>query len=395
MKKIMFYCQNLMGMGHLVVSTEIIRSLVKDFKVCLIDGGQIVEGFEIPPSVEVIDLPAVRLEQKKLKIMDDSRSLEEVKEIRKHKLITVFEEFQPDCLVTECFPFSKHQLLFELIPLLDYVQSAGRSTKVVCCLRDIINAKKEAKNEKICRLINQYFHLLLINSDPKFQRLEESFPRVKDLKCEIKYTGYVVQSPPEKLEFNDEDITSLNEEKPMILVSIGGGRKQHKLLDAVVESCSILEKYLPHHIQVFTGPFIPEKKFLQLQNAARDKANISIRKYTPHLLAYMEKADLSISLGGYNTTMNILRTGVRAMILPSIPSRKKLEQLIRVEKLEKLGIVDIIRPHELNPANLTQKIIACLKKEPVAEISNFFDLQGAQKTAALLQQFLERQVVAA
>ena len=45
MKKIMFYCQNLLGMGHLVRSTEIVRSLIKDFKVCLINGGEIVPGF--------------------------------------------------------------------------------------------------------------------------------------------------------------------------------------------------------------------------------------------------------------------------------------------------------------------------------------------------------------
>ncbi len=63
MQKIMFYCQNLLGMGHLVRSTEIIRSLVKDFKVCLINGGQILPGFEIPSTVEVINLPAVRSER--------------------------------------------------------------------------------------------------------------------------------------------------------------------------------------------------------------------------------------------------------------------------------------------------------------------------------------------
>ncbi len=381
-----------MGMGHLVVSTEIIRSLVKDFKVCFIDGGEIVQGFEIPPSVEAIALPAVRSEEKKLKVVDNSQSLEEVKEIRKNKLLNVFEEFQPDCLVTEGFPFSKHKLLFELIPLLEQVQSAGKLTKVVCCLRDIMNPNKEEKEEKICRLINQYFDLLLINSDPKFQRLEESFSRVKDITCKIHYTGYVVQSPPEKIEFNHEDIASLNEETPMILVSIGGGRKDHELLDAIVESSPILEKYLPHKIQVFTGPFMPEEKFLQLKNAATDKANISIRKYTPNLLAYMEKADISISLGGYNTTMNILRTGVRAMILPSSPYSNKIEQVIRAEKLEKLGIVEIIRPHDLNPTNLAQKIITCLKKEPVVETSNSLYLQGAKKTATFLKELLYSKV---
>ena len=37
MKKVMFYCQHTLGIGHLVRSMEIVRSLVKDFQVCFID----------------------------------------------------------------------------------------------------------------------------------------------------------------------------------------------------------------------------------------------------------------------------------------------------------------------------------------------------------------------
>ncbi len=179
MRKIMFYCQNLLGLGHLVRSTEIIRSLVKDFKVCLINGGEIVQGFEIPSAVEVVNLPALRAENGKLKAVDSSQNLEEVKEFRKNKLLTVFEQFKPNCLVTEGYPFSKkNSLAFELVPLLEQVQSAGRLTKVVCSLRDIIMVKEYAdrakEEERRCKFMNQYFDMLLIHSAPKVHRLEES-----------------------------------------------------------------------------------------------------------------------------------------------------------------------------------------------------------------------------
>ena len=65
MKKIMFYCQYLSGIGHLVRSTEIVRSLVKDFQVYFINGGPPIEGFEMPPQVEMITLPALWLEDGK------------------------------------------------------------------------------------------------------------------------------------------------------------------------------------------------------------------------------------------------------------------------------------------------------------------------------------------
>lgn len=396
MKKIMFYCQHLAGMGHLVRSTEIIRSLIEDFEVCFINGGQIVSGFELPPAVEVVSLPTLRMEHTELKVVDSSQNLEEAKESRKNKLLTVFEQFQPDCLVTEIFPFSKHTLAFELIPLLECVQLSGRAT-VVCSLRDIIMTQemtisaRAKRQEKVCNLINQYYDLVLFHADPKLQRLEECFSRAKDLNCEVYYTGFVVQSPPEMAP-TDEDTASLNREEPMIVASVGGGKHGYELLRAIVEASLMLEKSLPHRIHAFTGPFMAEEEFLQLQKAAAGKNNITIRRYTSQLMEYMNKAELSVSMGGYNTVMNILKTGVRSLVFPSPSEDQSTEQRIRSEKLEKLGVLEILRPGDLAPAELAQKIIAYLNKKPAL---NSFDLQGAQKASLRLKELLDSKAIAA
>lgn len=396
MKKIMFYCQNLLGMGHLVRATEIIRSLIKDFQVCLVDGGQIVEGFDIPKEVEVVRLPAIRAEYKQIKVVDSSLSLEELQQLRKQKLLQTFEQFQPDCLMTEGYPFSKKKSLsFELVPLLEKIQSEGRKTKVVCSLRDIIMVKQYSdraqEEEKRYQFMNQYYDMLLIHSDPKIHRLEENFSRAKDLTCSVYYTGYVAQSSPKSPILTAEDLVGLNKQEPMILVSVGGGRLGHDLLDCMIDTASIIQKQLPHHIQIFTGPFMPEEKFSQLQTLAEDLTNITIRRYTSNLLSYMKKASLSISLGGYNTTMNVLRTEVNAMIYPS---NKDSEQIIRAEKLENLGIVKVIRPEDLQSDRLAQKIITCLKQDSLIHTRELLQLEGAQKTAQLLKELLQTQVTA-
>ena len=400
MKKIMFYCQYLAGMGHLVRSNEILRSLVKDFKVCFINGGQIIPGFEIPPSVEVINLPALRMENEKLVVVDDCQDLEEVKQRRTNKLIQVFEQFQPDCLITESFPFGKRSHSFELIPLLNHIKSSGYSTKVACSVRDLLMSKlhqcdRRTKIERsICKVIDNYYDMVIYHSDSKLLRLEESFFRVKDLNCEICYTGYVCQSPSGNSMTNERDISPIGQDKPIILASVGGGRYGYELLNSIVEVSPILALSIPHKIYAFTGHFMPEEDFLKLQESVVDKSNITIKRYTPNLIAYMEKADLSISLGGYNTTMNILKTGVRAMIFPS-QSPQLEEQRIRAEKLEKREIIEVIHPIDLEPNHFAQKILSCLSKEKVKDIPKRFDLDGAQKTAEFLKALLNTEVVAA
>ncbi len=396
MKKILFYCQYHLGMGHLVRSIEILRSLAKDFKVCFVKAGWEVEGFEVPPAVEVVTLPLLLSENRQVKVADSSQDLEEIKQIRQNQLLNVFDKFQPDCLITEGYPFNKHQFEFEAIPLLERVRSIGKRTKVVSSLRDIVMAKhyqnRAEVTEKICQLMNRYFDLLLVHSDPKFQNLEESFSRIKDINKPIIYTGYVAQSPPKNPTITDKDLVSLNLKKPMILVSVGGGQLGHNLLESILQASPFINKSLPHQIVVFTGPFLPKEKFLQLQKAAANQANLTLRKYTANLLAYMEKAELSLNLCGYNTTMNILRTGVNSLILPS---DKDWEQKLRAQKLEKLGLAQILDPDDLSPENLARKIVANIKERSLKKNLHAIELEGAQKTSALLQQFLESQVVAA
>lgn len=387
MKRIMFYCQHILGMGHLVRSMEIVRGLLKDFQVCFINGGEIIKKFPLPSEVEIINLPAIKTDSEfqELQVVDSSYTLAEAQEIRKNSLLEIYDRTQPDLLIIELFPFGRRRFSFELIPLLERIKQDGNKTKVVSSLRDIVVTKQDqARHEaKVCKLINQYFDLLLIHGDPKFQPLEETFSRVKDLNCAVHYTGYVVQPQPEENSLEKID-------RPMILVSVGGGRFGHELLDGVIATAPLLAEKIPHQIQIFTGPFMPEQKFIELQTQATKSKNVKCDRYTPNLLSYMKQADLSISMAGYNTTMNILTTGVRAMIM-AFTGNDDREQRIRAEKLQNLGVVEIIQPEELKPQILAQKIIDYLPKIP-NKIN--FDFAGVTKTNELLKQLVYQAQVA-
>ena len=390
MRKIMFYCQYLTGMGHLVRSTEIVKSLAKKFKVYFINGGPIIEGFKNPENVESIFLPSLWLEKGKFQISEGCQSVEEVKEIRKNQLIDAFEKIKPDCLITEFFPFGRHKLFFELLPLLKHIKYSSPDTKIVSSIRDVIGRKTlNEESDIICKLINQYFDLILCHSDPQFQTFTDNFPRHQELKCDIKYTGFIAQLLDKNQQNSNFVDLDIDKDKPFILASVGGGRLGYEQLEATVKAGKILERKIPHNIHIFTGPFMPEEQFLQLQKMASGQKNIKLQKYTSQLIEYMKEAELSISLTGYNTTMNILRTGVRSIVIPIGHYSEDNEQQIRTKKLEKLGIVEVIDPNQLEANHLAQKIICSLNQKPRKNISNFFDLEGASKTLTILEEFLE------
>jgi predicted glycosyltransferase len=383
MQKIMFYCQHILGMGHLVRSMEIVRELVKDFQICFINGGEIIAEFQIPEGVEVINLPAIKTdaEFQQLQPVDSRLTLDEVKDIRCKKLIEIVTSFCPDILLIELFPFGRGKFKFELLPLLEKLKQVNPQAKVVSSLRDIVETKKKEPDkyeEKVCQLMNRYFDLLLIHGDPQFQTLEETFSRVKDIRCPIVYTGYVVQ-PETTIE------PEQTQENPIILVSVGGGRFGHELLDILLESAPILRAKIPHSFQIFTGPFMPEEKFIELQTKANNLDNVRLERFTSNLLSYMNRADLSISMSGYNTTMNVLTTGVRSMLM-AFTGNDDREQTIRSQKLADLGIVELIQPEDLEANRLADKIINCLQQE---QNNAHFDFAGAQNTSKYLKELMQ------
>ncbi|BAC89005.1 glycosyltransferase family protein [Gloeobacter violaceus] len=379
-KKLLFYCQHILGMGHLVRSMEIVRGLADDFQVCFINGGEQVPGFEVPAGIEVINLPAIKTDAafRTLTVVGQADDLEAVQAARRDRLLAILHRFAPDALVIELFPFGRRRFSFELVPLLEAARAGGR-TKVICSLRDIVVTKQDqAKHEqKVCQLMNRYFDLLLVHGDPRFQPLEETFSRVADLTCPVHYTGYVVQQPPPAP-------PAALPAGPLIVTSIGGGRFGHELIASTIGASGILQDRLPHRFAIFCGPFMPEETFERFRALATSLPRTTVERYTPHLLSYLQKADLSISMSGYNTTMNVLTTGVRAMLL-AFTGNDDLEQTIRSQKLEDLGVVARIHPEELLPERFARKILACLEREPT---TFHFDLDGVARTAGHLRALL-------
>jgi len=387
----MFYCQHVLGMGHVIRSLEIIRAL-RSFDVTFINGGAALPDLRLPPDVNITNLPAILSdgEFESLQLADPSHSLERIQEERKKILLSTFEKLQPDVLILELFPFGRIRFANELIPLLARIRLNGVSTTIVCSLRDILVGKSDQirHEEWVCSLMNRYFDLLLVHSDPHFQQLEETFSRTQDLNCPIVYTGFVAQSVELKSLTELGGIPEAPNDSPLIVVSIGGGRVGYELLESAIQATFLLAATMPCRMVIFTGPYLPQEQFDALQTLTLDHPHLSLIRYSPDFLSYLHLADLSISMAGYNTCMNLIATGTQALVLP-FTGRGNEEQTIRARKLEALGLVRTISEEQLKP-EIFSTLIATHRNSSVVEPNVALDIQGAQKTASALDAFLKQ-----
>jgi predicted glycosyltransferase len=369
----MIYCQHLLGMGHLVRSLEVAGALARDWDVTFVTGGDVPRSLPLPEKVEMVRLPAVE-SGGDFKIL----STEEVKARRQETLLACYECAAPDVLMIELFPFGRKQFAFELMPLLKVARK--NCTRVACSLRDIlVRRPDQAEYEaRVCEITREYFDLVLVHSDPQFQRLEDSFSRVGDLGCPVVYTGYVHRGSscgaeaPRRLK-----------PAPKIVCSIGAGMCEsgHHLVEAVIGAAGLLPN---EQFEIFTGPFMPDADYARLAAKAAEFANVTLSRFTSDLPGKMTRADLSISMGGYNTVMDVLAANVRALVYPEVGNGDN-EQRVRAEKLAGMGAIEILETSDLRPDSLAPRIREALRK-PASRIS--LDMNGAEGTRQMIHAHL-------
>ena len=387
-KRILIYCQHVLGMGHLVRSLEIVRALT-DWDVTFLNGGDLCPGMAFPPQTKVVNLPPIKSESdfKTILAAENGQDLETVKRTRASRIQTEFSRIQPDVFLIEMFPFGRKHFAYELVPVLEQIRLKQMPTAVVCSLRDILvnNKRNQAQhNERAITLMNRYFDLLLVHADPRFQTLDETFPQIRELRCEIRYTGFVSQGVPQTL----EAAPHRSSDQPTILVSIGGGRVGYELVECALQASVHLRASLPHRMMIVTGPYMPEEQFQQLHMLAETQKQVAILRYTSDFLSYLQEASLSVSMAGYNTCMNLLTTGTRALVMP-FTGGGNTEQTIRAEKLAQLGVVGVLSESKLRPDSLAERMIQALRT-PSAAHTFSLDQDGAKKTATYLEESAAR-----
>ncbi len=380
--KLMVYCQHVLGIGHLCRILLILKQMPED-SITLVLGGPEID-VSLPNHVRVVQLPGLRMDEEfsGLLPVEPGQDVAEIKEQRTRKLEELFAELQPDLLLIELYPFGRNAFHFELLPLLALAKGSIRC-RVACSVRDILVERDNTVKfeQRVIDRLNSYFHLLLIHGDPKLIQLAETFSRMDDITIPIAYTGYICQPPLPDDRRRMRSTANLAESDQLIVVSAGSGSVGAFLLHAVLKSFVLLDPWKRFRLQLFTGPHIADYDFDQL--AASVSTTIQIERFSDDFPAWLAAADLSISMGGYNTTMNLIAAGCRALIYPFSQNH---EQRMRAERLARQGALELLSKQDLQPEILAEKITTALAENPEEnKVGIQGDRQTAQRLTALIQ----------
>ena len=372
---LMFYCQHSLGLGHLSRSFALSKALARTFDVVLLCGGKLPELIKPPDGVQVISLPPIGASIDGRLISHDHRfSLEHASTLRRGTILNTFRSLRPEALVIEFFPFGKKRFTDELVPLLEEAKTSRPTAPVIASsIRDILvgrGSDQEEFDNRASGLANRYFDVVLAHTDPNFARLDESFsPRVP-LRVPIRYTGFVAS--------NGHPLRRPAHPSHGVVVSAGGGVAGAPFLNAAVSAYRLLEDDL--EMTIITGPFLSEEAWRSLQAEANGRKGLTLLRSVPDLSSVLQNARASVSQCGYNTSLEILMSGVPALVVPFADGGED-EQTKRANRLQTLGAVRVLESSNLGPRRLAAEIRSLLRFRPQ---KMQFDLEGGANSARIL-----------
>src|SRR5262249_27523997 len=141
-RRVFFYVQHLLGIGHLRRAAIIARALRRHhLDVVFVSGGEPVGDLDLAGS-DLVQLPPALSADAKFSAIHDERGKpidDAWRAHRRQRLLEEFEHWKPDLLLVEMFPFGRRQFAFELEPLLTRAKSLR--TPVFISVRDILVTK--------------------------------------------------------------------------------------------------------------------------------------------------------------------------------------------------------------------------------------------------------------
>jgi predicted glycosyltransferase len=377
--RVAFYSHDAQGLGHMRRNLALASRVVQDGRrsALLITGAREAGALPMPDGVECLTLPALR------KTVDGdygSRSLDlslaSLLRLRAETVCSVLEVFEPDVFVVD-----KHPLGFggELEAAVALLRARG-GTRLVLGLREVLDepevVREEWRSADTEAAIATFYDQVWVYGDRDVYDPAAEYGFSPAVASKIRYTGYLAPDLPSgacgRGLMRELDLP----DGRMALCVVGGGQDGAALAEAFVNAP------VPDDMVTVAvaGPFMPARTRERMHAAAAERPGLRVLDFVRQPQELLACADRVIAMGGYNTVCELLSADRPGLIVPR--ERPRREQLLRAQRLQQLGVVDLMRADDLCPDAIGGWLASdCADRVRAADV---IDLDGLRRVPELL-----------
>ena len=348
--RIALYSHDTCGLGHmrrnLLIAETLVRSL-ENVDILLLTGAREVAAFRYPAGVDAVTLPSLYKEANETyKPRSLSCDTSELISMRSRLIKTSLEMFRPDVFIVDKVP---RGTMGELDESLAYLAGCP-GTKCVLGLRDILDqphiVQAEWSSAGNIKTVERLYDAVWVYGDAQVYDACDAYGFPDGITRKTTYTGYL--DPTTRLHtstLTDRDRALLKElGDRFFMCAVGGGQDGSMLAEAFAHVS------FPEGVKglIVTGPHMPADAVQRINDITAARPDLKYVSFLPEPVHFYRKAERVVTMGGYNTTLEIVGLGVSALLVPRIDPRE--EQLIRSRSLQALGLLDMLHPDALSAA---------------------------------------------
>ena len=362
--KVLIAVTHLLGTGHLARALTLGRAFAAaGHSVRLASGGMAVAHLDTT-GVEMVQLPPLRSDGTDFtRLLTAAGTLADAvyHSERRAALTGLVADFAPDILITELFPFGRRALRAEFLALLESVRALPVRPAVLASIRDILAPpSKPERAAQAEAMVREHYDAVLVHSDPSVVPLDLSWPVSDGLRSKLRYTGFVAPPAPSP---HPEGLGAGE-----VLVSAGGGPVGRRLFEMALAAAAMDNRHW---------------RLLSRDVPAQVPAHDRVEPPRPDFRAMLAGAAGSVSLCGYNTAMDLLQTGVPAVLVP-FDAGGEVEQGLRAQALAGMPGFRIIRDAALSPEAICEALAAAISDPPRALSVDFDGARHSVEIAVAL-----------
>jgi predicted glycosyltransferase len=370
-KKILYYCQSLVGIGHLTCSLRIIQELLHHAEVDLIQGGLDTGTALAHPHYRNLTLPTLLHDQESGGFFDpdDASGVDEIWDARA-EAISHFLSGPYHAIVVEFYPFGRRRFKREIQGLFRAVKEISGPVPIFTSVREVLVPRAVEKERRMVESVRKHIHTVFIRGDPEVVRFDETFSLAHEIEDRICYTGYISPPAPQ----------SWPARKKQILVSQGGGNVGRELLEGAIGAASLMPDY---SFLLATGSRTTAAEMDELRKTVRSH-NVEIKPFLPDFQRHLMESAVSICMGGDNTLLDVITARTPTL---AYPYQGNSEQGFRIKKFAEKGLLQALEGADLAPARLQEKIELALNTPyPAKNIAVNGAFVTSEKIKAVLAQ---------
>jgi predicted glycosyltransferase len=358
------YSPGMVGFGHIRRNASIAQALrcsaLQPAIVMIAEAWQ-AGALPMPPGVDCVTLPGLRKSEdgcchpRFLDVPDEA-----LLALRARLICSTIDGFEPHVLIADHLPLGA---LRELSPTLERIRARG-TTRCVLGLRDVMQdpetVRRTWSDPAIEAAMRDCYDAIWVYGDPAVYDAVHEYGLPETLAAKARYLGYIDQRP--RLQFAARQGAALLATIPrgrLVLCIVGGGQDGAQLAQAFVEA------EVPPDASgvIVTGLFMPERHRDRVRRIVEGSPRHQVLEFVSETAPLIQRADRVISMGGYNTMCEVLSFEKQALVVPRVTNA---EQWIRAQRLQQLGLVEVLDPDRLSAETLTEWMARDLGPPPAS-----------------------------